>query len=127
VNDLKLRGILEKDTSVRAQMNELGEEIQKQLSTQRMEVESVQSQIRNLDQQIDMVKATASTPSVSNQSITSSARGAPIYQHCALENFSLKERVLQEFQSWTRTTTMTTLMMFTMASSMIDRIIDHSI
>ena len=78
MNDLKLRGILEKDTSVRAQINELGEEVQKQLSTQQMEVESVQSQIRNLDQQIDMAKAKASTPSVSNRSITSSARGAPM-------------------------------------------------
>jgi hypothetical protein len=77
VNDLKLRGILEKDTSVRAQINELGEEVQKQLSTQQMEVESVQSQIRNLDQQIEMAKATASTPSVSNRSITSSS-GAPM-------------------------------------------------
>ena len=57
MNDLKLRGILEKDTSVRAQINELGEEVQKQLSTQQMEVESVQSQIRDLDQQIDMAKA----------------------------------------------------------------------
>jgi hypothetical protein len=78
VNDLKLRGILEKDTSVRAQINELGEEVQKQLSTQQMEVESVQSQIRNLDQQIEMAKATASTPSVSNRSITSSSGGAPM-------------------------------------------------
>jgi hypothetical protein len=78
VNDLKLKSILERDTSVQAQINELGNAVQKQLDTQQMEVESVKSQIRDLNQQIDMANGTASTPSVSNRSVASSAGRVPM-------------------------------------------------
>lgn len=41
-------------------------------------MESVQSQIKDIDQQIEMAKGTASTPSASNRSTTSSAGRAPM-------------------------------------------------
>jgi hypothetical protein len=89
VNDLKLRGILERDTLVRAQIHELGNKVQKQLDTQKTEVEFVQSQIRDLDQQIEMAKGTASTPSASNRSITYSAERVPMSELRTGELFSL--------------------------------------
>jgi hypothetical protein len=79
VSDLKLRGILESDPSRSFRINELAEEMENQVNKQQTEVELVKSQIRDLDQKIEMAKVAAPMPSASNRSVTSSsARSVPL-------------------------------------------------